>query len=189
MSKKECELPFWRDYSVILNHFTLQYTPQCEHSKWNFLFRLLLLSVFVGMIASVLGGLSAFLVTILFGTLTAFAIIMSTPTDGIKKWDTYHSLPYVANVDPSADPSAYIAPLREHFVNGGSRQGSAQPSGPTGFVEVDAFPYSGPALSNFFFISSIASSIQDGLESPPNPASIKQQMETIRTCSQIAFLV
>jgi hypothetical protein len=147
--KKECEPPFWRDYSVVLNHFTLQYTPQCEHSKWNFLFRLLLVSIFVGMIASVLGGLSAFLVTLLFGCITAFAIIMITPSDAIKKWDTYHTLPYVANVDPSADPSAYIAPLKEHFVNGGSRQGSTQPSGPTGFVEVDAFPYSGPALPDY----------------------------------------
>ena len=148
MSKKECELPFWRDYSVVLNHFTLQYTPQCEHSKWNFLFRLLLVSIFVGMIASVLGGLSAFLVTLLFGGITAFAIIMITPYNE-KRWDTYHTLPYVANVNPSADPSAYIAPIKEHFVNGGSRQGSTQPSGPTGFVEVDAFPYSGPALPDY----------------------------------------
>lgn len=148
MSKEECELPFWRDYSVVLNHFTLQYTPQCEHSKWNFLFRLLLVSVFVGMIASVLGGLSAFLVTLLFGGMTAFAIIMINPYNE-KRMDTYHSLPYVANVNPSAGPSPYIAPLREHFVNGGSRQGSTQPSGPTGFVEVDAFPYSGPALPDY----------------------------------------
>jgi hypothetical protein len=98
------------------------------------------------MIASVLGGLSAFLVTILFGSITAFAIILSTTTTRNKPYeDTYHTLPYVANVDPSG----YIAPITEHFVNGGSAPGSVQPMGPTGYVEVDAYPYAGPALPDY----------------------------------------
>jgi len=144
--KMECEPPFWRDYSIVLNNFTLQYIPQCEHSKWNFLFRLLLLSVFIGMIASVLVGLPALLITILFGGITALVIMVMTPAIPIKKWGTYRELPYTANVAP---PAGYIAPIKEHFVNGGSQKGSVQPTGPTGYVEVDAYPYSGPALPDY----------------------------------------
>jgi hypothetical protein len=142
--KMECEPPFWKDYSIILNNFTLQYKPNCEHSKWNFLFRLVLLSIFIGMIASVIAGLSALFIAVLFGALTAFAIIMITPYNP-QHWDTYHTLPYIANVDPSA----YLSPTTEHFVNGGSKKSGVQPSGPTGYVEVDAYPYSGPALPDY----------------------------------------
>ena len=158
--KKDCEPPFWNDISIIFKDFNLQYIPSCEHSLLNFIARLLILSVFVGMIASVVGGLSALLVTMLFGGITAFVIIMTTPsinkkihmdfnkitssmTSPIKKkWDTYHTLPYVANVDPSG----YIAPIKEHFVNGGSAVGSVQP---IGMEEIDASPYSGPSLPDY----------------------------------------
>lgn len=151
--KKECEPPFWKDLSVIFNNFSLQYKPECKHSAWNFAVRLLILSLFVGMIASVLGGLSAFIVTLLFGVITALIIIFTTSVEDKKddKWDTYHKLPYIVNVDPGG----YLAPLGngfggapEGFVNGGSKPGSVQPA-PSGVVEVDAFPYSGPMLPDY----------------------------------------
>lgn len=144
---QKCEPPFWENISVIFNDFSLQYKPTCEHSKWNFVFRLSLLSLFVGLIASVIGGLSVIIVAILFGIITAFAIIMTTSPPVTKREDTYHTLPYVANVDPSG----YLAPIKEHFVNGGSSKGSIQPmvSSPVGMDEVDAFPYSGPALPDY----------------------------------------
>jgi hypothetical protein len=104
------------------------------------------------MVASVLGGLPALAVTLMFGTLTALAIIFTTkvdPEDSKNRWDTYHTLPYIANVDPTG----YLAPLSgagaEGFVNGGSKPGSVQPYNPTGVVEVDAFPYSGPMLPDY----------------------------------------
>jgi len=163
-NKKDCELPFWRDLTILFKDFSLQYKPNCAHSAWNFIARLVLLSLFVGMIASVLGGLPVVAVIVLFGVLTALAIIFTTKPDNKrsddkysddkyynesknenKKWDTYHKLPYIANVDPSG----YLAPGAEGFVNGGSAVGSVRPNGPAGFVEVDAFPYSGPMLPDY----------------------------------------
>jgi len=141
-----CELPFWKDIGVIFRDFTLQYKPVCSHSGWNFGVRVVIISLFVGMIASVLGGLSAILAAVLFGLITAFVIVATTPIPD-KHWDTYHKLPYIANVDPSG----YLAPtaMSEGFVNGGSAPGSVQPRAPTGVVEIDAAPYSGPALPDY----------------------------------------
>ena len=51
LKNKKCEPPFWENISVIFDDFSLQYKPTCEHSKWNFVFRLFLLSLFVGLIA------------------------------------------------------------------------------------------------------------------------------------------
>lgn len=157
--KKECELPFWKDISILFNDFSLQFRPNCPHSAWNFAARLILVSFFIGMLASVLGGLPALAVTLMFGIFTAFAIIFTTKPekkDDDKKYDTYHKLPYIANVDPDG----YLAPLSssgfgggvEGFVNGGSKPGSVQPfttKNPTGVVEIDAFPYSGPMLPDY----------------------------------------
>lgn len=148
---KECEPPFWKDVSVIFKDFSLAYKPNCTHSSWNFTVRILILSLFVGMIASVLGGLSALLVTLVFGVITAVVIIITTKIEpsNPKHFDTYHKLPYIVNVDPSG----YLAPLSgmgaEGFVNGGGMSGSVQPHAPSGFVEVDAFPYSGPMLPDY----------------------------------------
>jgi hypothetical protein len=156
---KNCDLPFWKDPSVIFKDFSLQYNPKCEHSPWNFAVRLFLLSMFVGMVASVLGGLSAFIVTLMFGIITAVVIIFTTdvkldePEKKGKDWDSYHKLPYIANVDPDGYLSTLSGPgfggTSEGFVNGGSKAGSVQPNGPTGYVEVDAFPYSGPMLPDY----------------------------------------
>jgi hypothetical protein len=157
--KKDCEPPFWHDISVIFKNFSLEYKPECEHSASNFSVRLVLLSLFLGMIGSVVGGLSALLVTIMFGIITAVVIIFTNtvkpnPTGRKNEHsDTYHSLPYIANVDPDG----YLAPLSgagfggtsEGFVNGGSAKGSIQPNEPAGYVEVDAFPYSGPMLPDY----------------------------------------
>jgi hypothetical protein len=140
-----CEPPFWKQPSILFQSFSLQYLPICSHSPWNFLVRLILLSFFVGLIATTLGGLSFLFVSLLFGILTGTIIILMTPSNHVN-WDKYHELPYVANVDPTG----YIAPMKEHFVNGGSSKGSIQPvASPLGVEEVDAFPYSGPALPDF----------------------------------------
>jgi hypothetical protein len=152
-SNKECEPPFWKDITVIFRDFNLQYKPQCEHSAFNFAVRLLLVSLFVGLIASVLGGLPILLVSLLFGLITAFVIIFITKLEpgNSQRWDTYHKLPYIVNVDPDG----YLSPLNgkgvEGFVNGGSMPGSVQPGAgqPQGYVEVDAFPYSGPMLPDY----------------------------------------
>ena len=146
-----CEPPFWKDPMVLFRHFSLQYTPTCQHHIWNFITRILFLSLCLGLIASVLGGLPAILVTLLFGGITAAVIILTSKVStGSTKG--YKSLPFETTVQPKG----YIAPIKEnfeqteeHFVNGGSAPGSVQPfmpQGPMGVVEVDAFPYTGPML-------------------------------------------
>lgn len=163
--KKECEPSFWTEPSVLFQNLSLQYRPTCEHSMANFVARLVLLSLFLGMIASVAVGLSALLVAILFGTITAFAIIMTTPTivvsapyeKGVKETkhtkkaaDAYYELPYTTTVDPAAPAGVEAPQLSEHFVNGGSVKGSVQPVGePIGMAEVDAAPYAGSSLPDY----------------------------------------
>jgi hypothetical protein len=145
-----CDPPFWKDLSIIFKDFSLQYRPTCEHSSWNFGVRLVILSLFIGLIASVIGGLPAIVVSMLFGLLTAVAIILTTKVEEIQKNAEYKSLPYIVNVDPDHYlESIQTKPKKEGFVNGGSKPGSTQPFDPTGYVEVDAFPYSGPALPDY----------------------------------------
>lgn len=166
-----CELPFWKDPMVLFRHFSLQYQPTCSHTIWNFSARIIFLSLCIGLIAIPLGGISALLVAILFGSITAAAIILTSTITPIQN-SKYHTLPYSTIVEPTG----YIAPLKErfeesqneeprdtepqnevqrvseHFVNGGSSIGSVQPympNGPNGVVEVDAFPYSGAALPEY----------------------------------------
>lgn len=143
-----CDPPFWKDISVIFKDFSLQYKPTCKHSSWNFGVRLVILSLFIGLIASAVGGLPAILVAVLFGVITAIVIVVTTEAQetipSVKEDDTYHQLPYIVNVDPDH----YLAKMttKEHFVNGGYQTGSVQPREPSGYVEVDAYPYSGEAL-------------------------------------------
>ena len=150
---EECELPFWRDPTVLFRHFSLQYQPTCTHSTWNFVMRILLLSFFIGLIASALGGLPALFVALVFGGFTAAAIILlsnpPTPQKPNPFPDPYRPLPFVTTVEPTgfqAPMKERFEEVKEHFVNGGSSVGSVQPQGPSGVVEVDAFPYAGEAL-------------------------------------------
>ena len=162
--KKECEPPFWTSPSVLFQNLSLQYRPTCEHSVGNFIARIVLLSLFLGLIASAVAGLPAIMVAILCGTITAFAIVMTTPVSsqekpshvkdasyekhvkGKKTANSYYELPYTVTVDPTG----FEAPIKEHFVNGGTSKGSVQPVGdPIGMAEVDAAPYSGSALPDY----------------------------------------
>jgi len=165
MEQYRCEPPFWIDPFVLFQNFSLQYKPSCEHSPWNFAARIMILSVIVGLIASMVGDLSFLLIALLFGALTAGAIIMMTekpvsvsppadiPADipDAKKGE-YKPLPYVAVVDPSRSKENYAT---EHFINGGSAPNGVQPFSEDGFqmvtgrVEVDAAPYAGPALPDY----------------------------------------
>ena len=148
-----CEPPFWMNPSILFNEFSLQYKPNCEHSVWNFVARIMILSLFVGLIASVAGGLPFILVALLFGLLTALAIVMMTPKEtrreerkeleeqkiykevearkelqqNMRKANEYQPLPFVAVVDPSRSSQNYATPVTEHFVNGGSQPNSVQP--------------------------------------------------------------
>ena len=117
-----CEQPFWRDPMILFRHFTLEYRPTCSHSPFNFTARLVLLSLFVGIIGSLWGGLSLLMVGLVFGLLTAMVIIMTTPMNNEKRdrrdaqysernaqrsekrskreSDNWHTLPFQAVVNP-----------------------------------------------------------------------------------------
>ena len=167
LTESHCEPPFWKDPTILFEHFSLTYRPTCPHSPFNFVARLALLSLFLGCIGSLFAGLSFIAVAILFGSLTALAILLFTDvTKGKKRKGGegeddeddedekqakggkrgaggYEEIPYVAMVDPSG----YMAPIKEHFVNGSGSKGSIQPvESPMGREEVDAAPYSGPSL-------------------------------------------
>jgi len=126
----------------------------------NFIARIVLLSLFLGLIASSVAGLPALAVAVLFGMITAFTIVMTSPHKmteyshndkhdvghSLNKKDDYHELPYTVTVDPSG----YDSPIKEHFVNGGSTKGSVQPvAEPIGMAEVDAAPYAGSSLPDY----------------------------------------
>lgn len=194
-----CELPFWRDLQILFKDFSLQYKPSCEHSKWNFTARLLLLSLFVGMIASVVAGLGMIPVMLLFGSITATIIILTTPEKIIiKKEDRQPrkseqikqpEKPYMVPQTLKVDPTGYLAPTKEHFVNGGSAKGSAQPVGdPIGYQEVDAAPYSGAALpeqtpptSRNLFMNILVDELKYNPNRPPaasvSDPTVKQTMD------------
>ena len=171
-----CEPPYWNDPSILFHDFSLQYKPTCEHSKWNFMMRIMLLSFFVGIIGSLFAGLSVIIVALLFGGITTFAIIMTTPyeketpydkerehkqrepekPEKHKKYeDDYHSLPFTVVVDPSRSQENFASKPTEHFVNGGSVASSVQPNNAKeaqeafGVVEIDAHPYAGPSLPDY----------------------------------------
>ncbi len=135
-----CELPFWKDPFVLFQSFHLNIEKACRYSSWNFFARIVILSLFIGMVLSAMAGLSMIPLSILFGGLTAFAVIM---VQSVRRSDTsssYESLPIVKMVDPSGY-------LTESFVNGGAVQGSVQPiEDPVGVSDMNAAPYSGPAL-------------------------------------------
>ena len=75
---KSCEPPFWKDVTILFQNFSLQFKPKCEHSAWNFAARLVLLSLVIGIIGSLFGGLPVIAVALIFGLLTALAIIFTT---------------------------------------------------------------------------------------------------------------
>ena len=157
---------------ILFRHFTLEYRPTCYHSPFNFTARLVMLSLFVGMIGSLWGGLSLLMVGLVFGLLTAMVIIMTTPMKDPESHrdtrsdkqresrrepkDEWRTLPFQAVVDPHTHVKVHPhhekqqqqpkKQVTEHFVNGGADPRSVQPMAPIGLAAIDAFPYSGCAL-------------------------------------------
>ena len=155
---------------ILFRSFTLEYRPTCSHSPFNFTARLVILSLFVGIIGSLWGGLSLVMVALVFGLLTAMVIIMTTPMNARETRETrdddndresdseWHTLPFQAVVNPHTHVKVHPhhekkmaqqaqQQVTEHFVNGGADPRSVQPtSSPIGLAAIDAFPYSGSPL-------------------------------------------
>lgn len=163
-----CEPPFWKDPMILFRSLSLEYRPTCTHSPFNLTARLMILSLLVGIIGSLWGGLSIIMVGLVFGLLTALVIVMTTPMavphdrshDKESEQDKWHTLPFQAavhnpethvKVHPHHEKQVHQAQqaqqVTEHFVNGGAHPRSVQPvASPTGLAAIDAFPYSGDAL-------------------------------------------
>jgi len=143
MTEASCEPPFWVNPSILFQSYHLSYESTCQHSSWNFFARIMILSLFIGFVGSAMAGLEFIPIALLFGGITAFAIIMIQSLYGGYSAPPYEELPIAKKVDPSG----YLAPMAESFVNGGGVKGGVQPvEDPIGSQEIDASPYSGPAL-------------------------------------------
>jgi len=153
-----CEPPFWRDPRILFHEFHMSYRPTCHHSPWNFIARIVILSLFVGLIGSYFAGLSSLAVALLFGSLTAFAIVYTTPI-AIKPShnkpvkDHARPIPGTSGTSPSGTPVQdyhglpYTQHAEEGFtaqVNGGAAEGAVQP-----WEQIDAHPYAGPSLPDY----------------------------------------
>lgn len=145
MSKGDCEPPFWKTPSVLFDHFHFTYQPICPHSSGNFIARIIFIAFCVGLITSPFMGVSGIFLTILFGVLTALILMYLSPVPHPPSNEHPEKKEKVG--------TSYVAPLAvsEHFVNGGSSQGSVQPveSQVLGVEEVEASPYSGQMLPDY----------------------------------------
>jgi hypothetical protein len=148
MDMNHCEPPFWRKPSILYHPFRLEYEPKCKHAPWNFFVRVLILSTLVGMVLSSVGGAATFTTILLFGFIIAGIIIWTTPIKHSKKIEHVQKRLQEQERQDQEGPQGYIAPIAEHFINGGSAKGSVQPhdNGPIGLAAVDAHPYAGPSL-------------------------------------------
>ena len=187
-----CEPPFWKNINVLFN-FSLQYKPECKHSPFNFTARLLILSIIVGAIASVVGGLPAFIVIVMFSLITAAIIIATTKMEEIEhdKKDKHkkndYNLPYVSGYEAPLSgfgAEGFTGSINGGSINRGSINGGSMPGSANGIVEVDAFPYSGPLLPDYtppsarnLFMNVLLDEIK---YNPDRPAAAPCNNETVK---------
>lgn len=147
MSKGDCEPPFWKTPGILFDNFHFTYQPICPHSSTNFIARIVFVAFCIGLVISPFIGVSGISVAILFGVIISMILIYLSPVPS----------PSQKEEKPSEKReqvgASYVAPLAvsEHFVNGGSAQGSVQPveSQVLGVEEVEGFPYSGQMLPDY----------------------------------------
>lgn len=139
--KGDCEPPFWEKLSVLFDDFHLMYKATCPHSAANFIARIIFVAFCIGLILSPFMGSMMIFLSLFFGGLIALVIIYLSPVPP----------PALPKKEESAP--AFVAPLAvsEHFVNGGSAEGSVQPieSQVLGVEQVDAMPFSGQELPDY----------------------------------------
>lgn len=154
----DCEPPFWKNVSVLIDQFALTYRPSCSHSMWNYIARISILSLFIGMMLGPVFGFQMIFLIFFFGILVASMIVFLTPSSVTTESDVEEETKEDANTikkEEKQPVSGYLTPLAisEHFVNGGSKHGSVQPIESTlsihGVEEYEGYPYSGPALPDY----------------------------------------
>ena len=142
-----CEQPFWENPGAVIQEFKLSYKANCMESKANFVVRLLILGLVLGMIGLPLAGNASFAVAIgLAAVIAGLVVYTGAAAEPV--------VPVKAEITNS-DGSKYVVPLAgaaktEGFANIGRSNGTIV-SDVVG-VEArlpsynDAAPYNGPAL-------------------------------------------
>lgn len=75
----ECEKPFWLEPLELFQNFSFQYSPECPHSLWNLLARLLILAFVIGLLGLPICGFTSMSVAFLFAAVVAVVILFTTP--------------------------------------------------------------------------------------------------------------
>jgi hypothetical protein len=133
---RSCERPFWKDPLSFITDFNLAYVPECESQIWNFLARLILLSILVGGLGSAVCGLMSFAVCFLLAMIFGTVIIMTTkPRRKNKNNDKEESF-------QGSMPQELTSASYSHSVNTIVGLASKLPYN-------DAAPYSGPSLPEY----------------------------------------
>jgi hypothetical protein len=135
-----CETPFWVDPLQLFTKFNLSYDPKCELQIWNFLVRLLLLTVLVGGLGSSVCGLMSFAVCFLLAMIFATVIIMTAKPPKVETYE--QEKPHTGQPLPQREVSEGFTGSHRRTVNRIVGVDSALPYN-------DAAPYSGPALPDF----------------------------------------
>jgi hypothetical protein len=135
-----CETPFWKDPIGLFTHFNLAYDPTCEDQIWNFLVRLLVLSVLIGALGSSVCGLMSFAVCFLFGMIFATVIVMTAKQPKSKQRDHF---------EEEDKPTTTTNPVSEGFTGSYRRTVNTIVGVDAALPYNDAAPYSGPALPDF----------------------------------------
>jgi hypothetical protein len=135
-----CETPFWVDPLQLFTKFNLSYDPKCELQIWNFLVRLLLLTVLVGGLGSSVCGLMSFAVCFLLAMIFATVIIMTAKPPKVETYEQEET--HTGQLPPSKVVSEGFTGSHRRTVNRIVGVDSALPYN-------DAAPYSGPALPDF----------------------------------------
>ena len=157
-TKGPCEPPFWKDPTILYRQALMEYKPVCDHSAWNFTARVMLIGFIAGTVMSVFGGAPFLFLALFFAFLTVMIVIGMTPPVSANRPDPSTNTDedgYQIISEPPAEvrqpgPVPFVAPTREHFVNGGGSKGAVKPVvAPVGVEEVDAHPYSGPSLPEY----------------------------------------
>jgi hypothetical protein len=135
-----CETPFWKDPLGLFTNFHLSYDPHCESQIWNFLVRLLILSVLIGGLGSSVCGLMSFAVCFLFGMIFATVIIMTAKKP--RRKERFEEI-------QEEESEKVKRPVSEGFTGSYRRTVNSIVGVDSNLPYNDAAPYSGPALPDF----------------------------------------
>jgi len=84
-----CEQPLWKDPLGLITNFNLKYQPICEYQIINFIVRLLLLGLVVGLIGTPLCGSSSIPICLLLASVIVVFTVITTqqpsPRDRLKQ--------------------------------------------------------------------------------------------------------